>query len=523
MMKHKLCIIKKNETMKKVKKILKFVLIFLMIATIVFLFLANRNLVGIYGGNTKQVDFKQFKPKNSNIVINNVNVMSPDGKFFIAGQSILIENGTIVAIDSMPKTSTQATVINGEGKYLIPGLIDSHVHLFKSPNDLLLYVANGVTQIREMIGESEHLEWRQQIKEGRIGPDMFVASPRCGSFGFFEGLFMSWSQGYVNVQNTKDAENTVKKFHDAGYDAVKIYSQLNSESYQSLCKTGNSLGMKVVGHLPWSIELSEVFANKQHEIAHLEEIMNAFNREFDFYEDNDQEKFLTFVEKRSAQIAPDLINNNISVTTTLWLTQSFVKQKFELENVLKSVELEYENPGISEWDKKIPGGLGWLPEVNRYRIQDDLNPEQAAGHKKWWETYAKACEVILKTLSSNGVKIMAGTDANLPPTVPGFSLHDELVSLVNAGMTPSQVLESATSIPANWLNTNTGKITPGSIANLVLLDKDPLTDIKNTQTINAVILKGRLFNRIMLNNILASVNDANNVSRKIDIKQWLNE
>ena len=509
--------------MKKVKKVFKYVLVILLIMTVVFVFLANRNLIGIYGGHTKQVDYKQFNPQNASIVINNVNVLSPEGEKFIAGRNVLIENGTIVSIDSVPKVSNEATIINGEGKYLIPGLIDSHVHLFKSSNDLLLYVANGVTQIREMIGESEHLIWRQQIKEGRIGPDMFVASPRLGSFGFFEGLFMSWSQGYVNIQNAKDAEKMAKKFQQNGYDAIKIYSQLNKESYRSLCKTGDSLGMKVVGHIPWSVDLLEVFTNKQHEIAHLEEVMNALNREFDFYDDNEHEKFLAFVEKRCNEIAQDLIDNNISVGTTLWLTQSFVKQKFELDNVLKSVALEYENPGISEWDKKIPGGLGWLPEVNRYRIHDNLNAEQAAGHKKWWETYAKACEVALKTLSNKGVEIMAGTDANLPPTVPGFSLHDELASLANAGMSPSQVLQSATSTPAHWLNTNTGKITQGSTANLVLLDKDPLSDINNTRTINAVILKGRLLDRAFLNNMLASVKEANNSSRKIDIKQWLNK
>lgn len=503
------------------KKVMKYVSVILLIMTIVFAFLANRNLIKMYGGHTKQVDFKQFNPLNTSIVINNVNVLSPDGKNFISGQTVYIENGTIVSIDSVPKVSSQATIINGEGKYLIPGLIDSHVHLFKSPNDLLLYVANGVTQIREMIGESEHLIWRQQIKEGRIGPDMFVASPRLGSFGFFEGLFMSWSQGYVNIQNAKDAEKMAKKFHQNGYDAIKIYSQLNKESYQSLSKTGNSLEMKVVGHIPWSIELSDVFTNKQSEIAHLEEIMNALNREFDYFEDYEQEKFLAFVEKRCNEMAQELVNNDISITTTLWLTQSFVKQKFELDNVLKSVALEYENPGISEWDKKIPGGLGWLPEVNRYRIHETLTDEQAAGQKRWWDTYAKACEVVLKTLSNKGVKIMAGTDANLPPTVPGFSLHDELESLVNAGMSPSQVLQSATSIPANWLNTNTGKITQGSTANLVLLDKNPLSDINNTRTINTVILNGRLLDRALLNNILASVKGANNSSRKIDINQWL--
>ncbi len=413
---------------------------------------------------------------------------------------------------------------------MIPGLIDSHVHLFKSPNDLLLYIANGVTEVRELIGEEKHLHWKQEIEAGRIGPKMFVASPRLGSFETMEGWFMSKTQGYMNVSDAGEARELVMKLYDEGYDGLKIYSQMNKESYLALTETAKSLKMPFFGHIPWDLELSEIWENGQHGIAHFEELMNALQREFDptfgqefgsFY--GREEAFLEFVNERCSSLAENLIKHDITVTSTLWLTESFVRQKFELDQVLKDVELEYQNPGISEWVSFIPGGLGWLPEVNRYKLNEDLSEERLESHKKYWFTYGKACQLLASKLSESGVKIMAGTDANLPPTVPGFSLHNEMESLNRAGMTPSQVLRSATSIPAEWLKSNSGKILPGYEANLVLLDNNPLEDIRNTKSINAVINRGRLFDRNLLDQMLTAVKEANDKSRKVNIDKYVSE
>lgn len=485
-------------------------------------YLANQNMVQIYGGNTEMVDYDKFSTPNKAVCINNVNILSPDGNAFIPNQTVCIENGVIISIDSISQKSKDVTNINGEGKFLIPGLIDSHVHLFKSPNDLLLYVANGVTEVREMIGEEDHLKWREEIRDGRIGPDMYIASPRLGSFGLIEGWWMKWTQGFNNIRDAKEAESMVKQYASEGYDAVKVYSYLNKESYEAINKVAISEGLDVVGHVPFSLELTDVLNSNQSELAHLEEVMNAFRREFGKFDNQEgANNFLAYVEKRSKEIAPELIENDISITTTLWLTKSFVRQKFELQKVLEEVELVYENPGISEWDKMIPQGLGWLPEVNRYKLSENLTAEDKSWLKIFWYTYGHACQVILKNLSAAGVDIMAGTDTNLPPTVPGFSLHDELITMNNAGMSTSQVLQSATSIPANWLGSNTGKIKQGNKANLVILEENPLENIANTRKINTVFLNGRILDRTLLDKMLESVKTANDSSRKKDISQFV--
>lgn len=274
------------------KKIAKYFLIAWAILTIVIICWMKYGLITMYGGHTTKVDHKQFDPYVGPVVINNVNILASDCKSFIANQNVHIEKGIIVSIDSLEENVGKIKVIDGKGKFLIPGLIDSHVHLFKSSNDLLLYTANGVTQIREMIGEEDHLNWRQEIGAGRIGPEMFIASPRIGSFGTLEGWFMSWSQGYLNITNGHEAEKAVQELSKEGYDAVKIYSQINKEAYSAVCKTAKELDMKIVGHVPWTLTLEDIYESGQTEIAHFEELMNALRREFGSLEGERGKEFL---------------------------------------------------------------------------------------------------------------------------------------------------------------------------------------------------------------------------------------
>lgn len=501
------------------KKWLKYLGIFLIILTILSIYLVNRGFKQMYGGFTQVVDVEQFNPPTGPVAIKNVNILSSDGESFVPNQTILIEQGLIKKIDSTTSISLQNKIIDGTGKYLIPGLVDSHVHIFKSPNDLLLYVANGITQVRELIGDDSRLELKQQVEDGRIGPKMWVTSPPLGTGDDFGKKFITWSRGGINVSNAEAAKKEVQQLFERGYDGIKVYSHLNKESYLAVTKTAKELGFPVVGHIPWDVELSDIWENGQTGIAHLEELMNSLRREFGSL-DGKEEAFLNFVEEQSEELADNLLEKDISVTTTLWLVESFVRQKFDLENVLKEIELVYENPGIVEGVKAGSKGFGWLPETNLYRLEEGLSDEEKAGRKRFWETYAKATQVIAKVLSKRGVKIMAGTDANLPPTVPGFSLHDELVSLNRAGMSPSQVLRSATSTPAKRLKTNSGEITEGFMANLVLLEENPLVDINNTRKINTVFVNGKTLDRAMLDQLLAAVKDANDVSRKIDISEY---
>ncbi len=506
---------------RKLFKWLKYIVIFKIILLIIISILVNRERMRMYGGLTEVVDSRQFTPYEGSFAIKNVTILSPKGDSLLLNRTILIEKGLISAIDSTLNLPEQTKIIDGTGKYLIPGLIDSHVHMFQSPNDLLLYLVNGVTHVREMIGTKEHLRWRDEIKNGRIGPELYVASPRLGSFDFWEGLFMSYTQGYSNVTSALAAKDKVAEYIEQGYDGIKVYSQLNKESYLAVSQTKD---IDIVGHIPIHVALNDVWNGNQREVAHFEEIMNGLHREFGSVKlIEKKEAFFNYIDERSDAIAKILLDNDIAVTSVLWGWYSYERQKEDLKNLLKEVPLEYVNPGISEGIEYIPeGGLGWLPQFNRVRYPEGLSEESKNKRKLFWSIYAKACERVGKNLHDKGVKILAGTDCNLSVKVPGFSLHSELQALDKMGMLPSEVLCAATATPSKWLNNNAGVIDIGYKANLVLLDKNPLENISNTKTINTVIVKGQVFDRALLDSILNAIKEANDKSRTVDISTYKN-
>lgn len=502
------------------KKWLLRMVFILLIISVVGVIVANYELKHMFGTYTEVVDSIQFDVIAEPTTITNVNILSPDGSHFIENQTVRLEKGKIISTNNL--LSKGSLVINGQGKYLIPGLIDSHVHTWHSPNDLLLYLANGVTHIREMMGSSRHLKWRQEIEDGkRLGPTMFVASNKVQSFGLFEGWFMNWSQGNINLNKADNAILTLQLLSNEGYDAVKLGSFLDKGIYKAVNTASDKVDISLIGHLSLSVGLKELWDSNQKEIAHIEEIVKALKIEFGKVNIENKNDFLQFVHNRSDEIVGNLKNNKIAVVSTLLLTENIFRQKFNLDTLLKEVQLSYANPGLIEGSLLVSRGLGWLPEVNLYRLPENLNSAEKLRRRSFWETYTKAHQIVLKTMVDNDITILAGTDSNIPVMVPGFSLHNELRSLTQSGMSPSQALHSATAVPADWMEIKSGKILPNYQADLVLLNKNPLDNIENTKTIEIVVLNGKVFKRSQLDAILNAVKGANDRSRNKKISSFV--
>ena len=507
--------------MKQVKKWSLLLTFIVVITSLVVIIIANYELKYMFGAYTDVVDTTLFDVTSKPTSITNVSILSPDGNRFIENQTVSIDNGIIIRIDSINPSSSNHLIIDGQGKYLIPGLVDSHVHTWQSPNDLLLYVANGVTHIREMMGSAQHLEWRQEIEEGkRLGPKMFVASNKVQSFGRFKGWFMNWTQGNINLIQSDDAISTLQSLSNEGYDAVKLGTFLSKENYEAMSAATDKVDIPIIGHLPLAVAWKELLNSNQKELAHIEEIVKKIDSDFGYYSSENANEFLQFVLDHSVKVADDLLKNEIAVVSTLALTESFSRQKFDLDALLSEVQLPYANPGLIEGTFLTSRGLAWLAKLNPYRLPDNLNAEQRLGIKIFWETYTKAHQIILKAMADKGVQILAGTDSNIPVMVPGFALHNELKALTQSGMSPSQALQAATAGPAKWMKTEAGKISPNHRADLVLLNKNPLDNIENTKTIEMVILKGKVFNRTQLDAILKAVKEANDRSRKKEITTY---
>lgn len=162
--------------------------------------------------------------------------------------------------------------------------------------------------------------------------------------------------------------------------------------------------------------------------------------------------------------------------------------------------------------------MGWLPAVNIYRVPEGYRTEGWEQRRQtYWGAYAVAQRTLFKAMLRAGETIFAGTDANVPVMAPGFSLHQELRAMQDAGMTPAQVLAAATSTPGAWMELRTGQIRQGYDANLVLLREDPLADIDATDAIEMVFVNGRVLDRAQLDDLLRAVRVANNESRRQNI------
>ena len=253
-------------------------------------------------------------------------------------------------------------------------------------------------------------------------------------------------------------------------------------------------------------------------LSHVEEIVKNTMWEFGTYYEEPGE-YLAYLDGRLDEIAGHMAADGTAVSTTIWLGESIVRQKFDPDNFLKSIPLRYANAGVIEGSGVHQG---WLPGNNPYEDPWLLeNPEAQPQALAAWDAYVQALHRTTRKLMEHGVVVMAGTDANVSGTVPGYSMHDELASLVETGLSNAQALASATTIPATFWGRETGSIRPGYRAELVLLSANPLEKIDNTRRIEAVFGNGYYLDRQRIERMLAAVEDINARERSIDIDAWL--
>ncbi len=493
---------------------------------LIFTFLGIVSCVGIKsqikqhtGGKTEVVDTSFFNPITDPIAITNVNVLSDDCSEMLEGMTVLLEEGEIKAVGKNIKIPTKHRVIDGSDQFLIPGLIDSHAHLQRSKNDLLLYLANGVTSIAELFGHDRHLNWRTDAQNGALSPNLFVATRKLGSQKGLMPKVRSWFGARKNYTSVGQARRAVKKWKQKGYDAIKLSSFLNTDIYDALIDEAEKQDIPAIGHLSLDVGLEHFYISSQSQLAHIEEVVKNLQNSFGGVNSSNAEAFLKYVEGQADSISFKIKQNNIPVGTTINLMESLPMQMFQCEQFVKEIELEYANPGQVEGSRMAKG---WLPGNNHYQNLNTLKDSEWQRHLEiYWNAFVKAIHIVTKSMIKNNVTLIAGTDSNATGMVAGFSLHDELTSLNNVGMSNAQVLRSSTSLAAEWMKIKAGKIKTGYKADLVLLQKNPLEDINNTRSINAVISNGKFLDRDLLDKMLQAVKNANNRSRKVNIDEYV--
>jgi imidazolonepropionase-like amidohydrolase len=441
--------------------------------------------------------------QESTLAFTHVNVIDATGAPVRADMTVIIQGKQILQIGksgeiAVPKT---ARVVDGRDKYLIPGLWDMHVHeIFGEwlPEDEkiipLLFVANGVTSVRDMGGDLEPLKkWRARVAEGKLlGPRMIIAGP------MLDGPVPQFPSS-APVKDAADGRRIVDELARNGADFIKIQSLIPRDGYFAAADEAKKTGIVFAGHVPDKVRATEASNAGQKSIEHLTGVFEGCSTVEDELmaapRGPGRGRFLSTYdpERARALIALFAKNQTWQVPTLYWERGEWL--------------IEQTNSGPDPLAKYAPAAWRertW-PMFTR-DISKGWSTDPVAEREKFFQAELK----MVGEMKSAGVPILAGTDTAAGVRVyPGFSLHEELGLLVQAGLTPMEALQAATLNAGKYLGlADTGTIEKGKRADLVLLDANPLQDIGNTRKIRSVVLAGRYFSRADLDRLLHEVEEA---------------
>lgn len=432
----------------------------------------------------------------ADLEIQNVTVVDVVSGTERARQSILIHDGQITAVGSHVHAPRNARTISGAGKYAIPGLWDMHVHLWHRDNQFPLFLANGVTGVRDMGSDLSWVNhWRDQIKAGTLlGPHIQTSGPAVdGSASQDEKLPV-----FV-VNGPNDARATFDRLDSLDIDFIEVLSGVSREAYFALIERARKYYVPVAGHVPAAVSLMEAIDARQKSVEHMTGILMACSKR----EDKLRSRLLLATEKKDWNAYREIRAEALDTFDLQKSAELFERMaRFETREVptlvmlRRSIYADADQLAASPHLAIIPASIrkGWTdPREDRKKISEATLELANAEYEKLRE--------LLPIMKRAGVKIMAGTDTGDPYTFPGYDLHRELELLVTSGLSPLDALRSATLEPARYFDATdtTGSIEAGRDADLVLLDADPLQDIRNTQKIAAVILGGKYLTKAQLN------------------------
>ena len=405
------------------------------------------------------------------VVFRDVNVISMTSQK-VEKKTVVVSDGKIGSIlnqGAMVKLPEGSTVVDGSGKYLIPGLAEMHGHIppLGSPPGLLsdvltMYLANGITTVRGMLGHPQQLTLRENAsKDIVVSPNLYLAGPAFSD---------------QNIGSPQHAMDKVREQKEEGWDLLKVHEGLTLEEYDAMAKTAKEVGIGFGGHVPDAVGLVHAIDMGQETFDHMDGYLEYLGGDKGPI---DEKKLAAIVKKSKAAgvwIVP---------TSALW---AVLYNGIPLETLKAYDELKYIPEGaVATWVKLYEGRAQQTAAVSKNVIANRQR--------------------ILSALHKGGVKILMGTDAPQQFSLPGFSLQRELLYMRDAGMSPYEILKSGTVNPGQYFakKDSFGTIETGKRADLVLLNANPLTDIRNVSKIEGVMVRGKWFSREDLDERLAKI------------------
>jgi imidazolonepropionase-like amidohydrolase len=452
------------------------------------------------------------------VALTDVHIVDVEMGEVVPRQTVVITGNRIQSVGDVGDVPLppEAMVIDGSGRYLIPGLWDMHTHNFdltggyELEHQLALLVANGVLGVRDLGASGLTLHEIDRIREEilagqRLGPRIIAAGP----------LVDGPERRHVFSVVPRDPDHArvvVDSLADAGADFIKVYANLRTDVYRAITDQANRRGIPFAGHLPYRVPLREAVDRGQRSFEHFhavrwacsdagEEFPGAFTRldravaadadtipaSAALNEVSDRLKTTYDADACLAQLAY-MASGGVALVPTMVV---YRKEMVPLDELERDPRLRYILPATRTWWEEEMGGGPRRTQEEREAVRRMHERERA----------------LIPLIAEAGVLLLAGTDINNEFTFPGFSLHDELEALVDAGLSTAEALRTATQNPAIFLEAadSLGSVAPGKLADVLLLEDDPLRDIENTRRIAAVVANGRYLDREELDRMLREV------------------
>ena len=414
---------------------------------------------------------------NSSIVIWDVNIVSVDDGQITPHQKVYIRDGIIKRISPMDdKVDDGMAIIPGSNKYLVPGISEMHAHI-PTPQEgddtrvretLFLYLANGITTIRGMLGDPYHLDLKKQVKENHFpSPTIYTSSP---------------SLNGNTIPNKETARSLVSQYAKDGYDFLKVHPGIKREVFDEMVATANELGITFSGHVPMDVGIEHAIASKYASIDHLDGYIEGLAP----VEMRDQGGFfgVLLAENCNEEAIQVLVQKTKDAEVAVVPTQTLMTRWLSP----RAPELMVQEPEMVY----IPASMRFNWRQNKQQMLNSLQYSDVA-----YNRFIHLRHQLIRAFQKNGVPILLGSDAPQVFNVPGFSIHHEMQSMADAGLSNLEILQSGTINVAEFfgLEEKSGRIKPGMQADLIIIDENPLEDIAAMQKIHSVIYRGHLLSK----------------------------
>ncbi|HET8865290.1 MAG TPA: amidohydrolase family protein, partial [Gracilimonas sp.] len=421
-------------------------------------------------------------PAQPQTVFTNVNVIPMDSDQVLEDHTVIVEGDRIVEVgpSSEVSVSSNATIIDGTGKYLMPGLAEMHGHV--PPTDpgpnapdyfddkyvestLFLYVSAGITTVRGMLGYENQLELKERVNSGElIGPNLYLAGPS------FNGN---------TISSPEQAAERVREHKEEGWDLLKVHPGLSLEEYDAMAETAQEVGITFGGHVPEDVGVMHAIESGQITIDHVDGYVSYLSQ----FEEEE-------MEAKMAEVIQLTKENNVWIVPTMALW----------ETIIGAVDYE----AMKQYDE-----LKYIPEAVKQNYFDFADNPQSGYSSDNPQEHAELRLQILEEMNNAGVKILMGTDAPQLFSVPGFSIHRELPYMVAAGMTPYEIIQSGTKNVGEYFAKwdEFGTIANGQRADLILVNENPLLDVAHIQDHSGVMVQGEWYSREVIDEKLKEIEE----------------